>query len=118
MIKVPLSNYERAGVVGLRGHLKLFQLSVKGASGYTERFCGLGFVAVGLAQRIFDDAAFPFLDVADRLRADFLAPSGGIVLQVHGQIADCNIIAVGNHHGAFNDTFEFADVAGPRIVEK
>lgn len=118
MMKVAPSDYERARVDGLDGHLKFFQLSVKSAGGYTERFCGLGFVAVGLAQRILDYAAFSFFDVPDRLRADFLAPSGGIVLQVHGQIADCNIIAVGNHHGAFNDTFEFADIAGPRIVEK
>jgi len=63
MMKVAPSDYERARVDGLDGHLKFFQLSVKSAGGYTERFCGLGFVAVGLAQRILDYAAFSFFDV-------------------------------------------------------
>ena len=46
-MKVAPSDYERARVAGLGGHVKFFQLSVKGAGGNTESFCGLGLVAVG-----------------------------------------------------------------------
>ena len=97
---------------------KFFQLAVKRAGGNAERFRSFGFVSMGLSKRFLDNAALAFFDVADRSCADFFAPAGGVMLQVHGQIADRNIIAVGNHHGAFDDAFKLADVARPRIVEK
>src|SRR5262245_16426299 len=67
----------------LAGQREFFELAVEGASGDAEGFGGFGFITVGLSQRIFDDAALTFLDIADRLAADLVAVAGGILLQVH-----------------------------------
>ncbi len=62
------------------GRCEFFELAIERTRGDAQSLRGFGFVAVGLAQRIFDDAAFTFFDVADRFTADLVAMASGVLL--------------------------------------
>ena len=47
---------------------------------------------------------------------DFLAMPSGVVLQVHRQIAQGNVLAVGNHHCTFDHASKLTNVSRPWII--
>src|SRR5262245_21807518 len=97
---------------------ELFDFSIQRPRRYAERFRGLCLVAVGLPQCFFDEILLALLDVSDGFCANFLAMSSGVVLQVHWQIAQRDVITVRNHHCTFNDASKLADVSRPWVIQE
>ncbi len=73
----------RNGLLELGREREFVEFAVKRAGGNAQGLSCLGFVAVGLAKRLFNDDTLALFDVADRFAADLFTMTGGVVLQVH-----------------------------------
>src|SRR5438093_11631276 len=61
---------------------------------------------------------FTFFNVAYCFRSDCFAMSRRVMLQIHWQVANRNVLSVRDHHRAFDDALQLPNVARPRIIQK
>jgi hypothetical protein len=97
---------------------ELFDFPVQCPRRYAERCRGLCLVAVGLTQSLLDEVFLTLFDVPDCFCPNFLAMPGGIVLQVHREIVQRDVIAVRNHHRTFNNASKLTNISRPRIIQE
>jgi len=76
------------------GYREFLDFPVKRPRGNAQRFCGFGLVTLGVPERLFNETPFAFLNIPYRLGGDFVSVSGGVLLQVHRQIADGDVVPV------------------------
>jgi hypothetical protein len=111
-----------AGSGGARCHGRLLggalQKAVQAGAADSQDLRGADAIAVAHFQNAADvDAA----DLVERQRSPIFFEGGATalrLLQSGGQVRDINEIGIGGDGGAGDDVFEFADVAGPVVLEE
>lgn len=81
---LPVSRQANVAKDTLLGQGEFIDFPVDRSRRNAKHLGGFYFITVSLPERVFNQPFFRLFNVADRLRADFLAMSRRVVLQVHG----------------------------------